>query len=203
MTLYYYYTYIYYVSVSIIYNWQVRVAWGDDRRGCDGLAQVEVVARQIPSRSRPTTGRSSRAYATEKASILYSRQELAERLRLAWKHREQNKANIDIFLAHNMAVEERCESGLSMSTPPTPLSREETDLMRYEEKSPRNLKISGNLGDRGKEIRETDHGDERECEGKLETTSGMMKSNLINQDETKNVEKKEAENEVLDNYIVQ
>lgn len=156
------------------------------------------MARQIPSRSRPTTGRSSKAYATtEKASILYSRQELAERLRLAWKHREQNKANIDIFLAHNVAVEERCESGLSISTPPTPLSREETDLMQNEEKSPQNLKISGNLGDRGKEIRELDHGDERECEGKLKTTCGMMENSLINKEiVTKNVEKKEAENEV-------
>lgn len=159
---------------------------------------MEVVARQIPSRSRPTTGRSSRAYATEKASILYSRQELAERLRLAWKHREQNKANIDIFLAHNVTVEERCESGLSMSTPPTPLSKEETDLMQDEERSPRNLKISGNLGGRGKESREIDHEDERECQGKLEITPGFMDNDLINKDEnvTKSVEKKGLENEV-------
>ncbi|XP_025262502.1 uncharacterized protein LOC105258219 isoform X2 [Camponotus floridanus] len=180
---------------------KVRVAWGDDRRGCDGLAQVEVVARQIPSRSRPTTGRSSRSYATEKASILYSRQELAERLRLAWKHREQNKANIDIFLAHNVAVEERCESGLSMSTPPTPLPKEEADLMPDEERSPQNLKISGNSGDRGRKTREIEHEDERERDGKLEISSGMMENNLMNKDEnvTKSVEKKGTENEKTTN----
>lgn len=95
---------------------------------------MEVVARQIPSRSRPATGHRSagRNYvvrtagaAVEKASILYSRQELAERLRLAWKHREENKANIDIFLAHGFAVEERCGSELSMSAPPTPLPRKD------------------------------------------------------------------------------
>lgn len=176
----------------------MRVAWGDDRRGCDGLAQVEVVARQIPSRSRPTTGRSGRTYATaEKASILYSRQELAERLRLAWKHREQNKANIDIFLAHNVAVEERCESELSMSTP---LPREEPDFTQDEEKSPRNLEISGNLrGDREKKAHEIDHGNERECERKLEAASGIMKNNLlIKKDENiaKHVEKQGGENEV-------
>ncbi|EFN60502.1 hypothetical protein EAG_10263 [Camponotus floridanus] len=187
---------------------KVRVAWGDDRRGCDGLAQVEVVARQIPSRSRPTTGRSSRSYATEKASILYSRQELAERLRLAWKHREQNKANIDIFLAHNVAVEERCESGLSMSTPPTTLPKEEADLMPDEERSPQNLKISGNSGDRGRKTREIEHEDERERDGKLEISSGMMENNLMNKDEnvTKSVEKKGTENEacisIRDHQIV-
>jgi len=97
-----------------------------------------------------------------------------------------------------VAVEERCESGLSMSTPPTPLSREEADLMQDEERSPRNLKISGNLGDRGKKTRKIDHEDEREREGKLEITSGIMENNLINKDEnvTKSVEKKETENEV-------
>lgn len=62
----------------------------------------------------------------EKASILYSRQELTERLRLAWKHREENKANIDIFLAHGV-VEERCDSESSnyttISEPQTPISK--------------------------------------------------------------------------------
>ncbi|XP_029166138.1 uncharacterized protein LOC114936946 [Nylanderia fulva] len=184
---------------------KVRVAWGDDRRGCDGLAQVEVVARQIPSRSRPTTGRSGRNYATaEKASILYSRQELAERLRLAWKHREQNKANIDIFLAHNVAVEERCESELSMSTP---LPREEPDFTQDEEKNPRNLEISRKEdvpleGGRERKKGEIDKRDEGEGERKLEAASGIMENNLlIKKDESvaKNVEKQGGENEGTSN----
>lgn len=177
----------------------MRVAWGDDRHDCDGLAQVEVVARQIASRSRPTTGRSGRTYATaEKASILYSRQELAERLRLAWKHREQNKGNIDIFLAHNVAVEERCESELSMSTPPTPFSGEEPDLMKDERKSSQNLKISGNLEDREKKS-EIDNGSERECERKLEVASGIMENDLLmkkDENVTKGMEKEREANEV-------
>ncbi|XP_050447563.1 uncharacterized protein LOC126849614 [Cataglyphis hispanica] len=181
---------------------KVRVAWGDDRHDCDGLAQVEVVARQIPSRSRPTTGRSGRTYATtEKASILYSRQELAERLRLAWKHREQNKANIDIFLAHNVAVEERCESELSMSTPPTPFSGEESDLMKDERKSSQNLKISGNLEDREKKS-EIDNRSERECERKLEVASAMMENDLLmkkDENVTKGMEKEREENEKTTN----
>lgn len=111
----------------------MRVAWSDDQRGCDGdLERVEVIARQIPGRSRQTTsGRSAgRSYVgAEKASILYSRQELAERLRLAWKHREENRANIDIFLAHGFAVEERCDSELSISSPAT-LLRKEPDSSR-------------------------------------------------------------------------
>lgn len=177
----------------------MRVAWGDDRRGCDNLAQVEVVARQIPSRSRPTTGRSGRTYATaEKASILYSRQELAERLRLAWKHREQNKANIDIFLAHGVTVEERCDSQLSMSTPPTPLSRKEPNSIRDEGKD-QHLAVSSNLGDRGKETGENhDNEDERLCGKKLETASRLMKNDLLTKaDETtvQDVKKEERDNE--------
>lgn len=76
---------------------------------------MEVVARQIPGRSRPSTGKSRAFVAIEKPTILYSRQELAERLRLAWKHREENKANINIFLARSI-LEERCESEMSNHT---------------------------------------------------------------------------------------
>ncbi|TGZ49164.1 uncharacterized protein [Temnothorax longispinosus] len=179
---------------------KVRVAWGDDRRGCDGLAQVEVVARQIPGRSRPPTGRSGRAYATtEKASILYSRQELAERLRLAWKHREQNKANIDIFLAHGVAVEERCDSQLSMSAPPTPLSRKKPNSIQDEKKVQRNPAASNNMRDRGKETREDDAiEDGRSCGKKLETASRLTENDLLTkgvEKVAKSVEKEERDNE--------
>ncbi|KOC67474.1 hypothetical protein WH47_11653 [Habropoda laboriosa] len=92
---------------------KVRVAWKETRsKNEKELEQVEVVARQIPGRSRPITGRSRGFVGIEKPSILYSRQELAERLRLAWKHREQNKANINIFLARG-TIAERCDSEMS------------------------------------------------------------------------------------------
>lgn len=154
------------------------------------------MARQIPSRSRPTTGRSGRAYATtEKASILYSRQELAERLRLAWKHREQNKANIDIFLAHGVAVEERCDSQLSISTPPTPLPRKEPNSIQDERKGQRNPAAPSNLGDREKETREDhDNGDERLCGKKLEAASRLMENNLLAKGDEKAAESAEKEN---------
>jgi len=179
----------------------VRVAWGDDRHGCNNLTQVEVVARQIPSRSRPTTGRSGRNYATtEKASILYSRQELAERLRLAWKHREQNKANIDIFLAHGMAVEERCDSQLSMSIPSSPLSTKEPNSIRDEGKSQQNLAATSNLRDRGKKtLEDYDNGDEGLCETKLESASRLIKKDLLTKGDektTESVEKQGRDNEV-------
>lgn len=179
----------------------MRVAWGDDGRGCDNLAQVEVVARQIPSRSRPATGRSSRTYATaEKATILYSRQELAERLRLAWKHREQNKANIDIFLAHGVAEKERCDSQLSISAPPTPLSKEEPNSTRDERKVQRNPALN-NVGDQGKETRNDDiNQDGRSCGKKLETASRLIKDDLLTKGTEKvagSVEKQERDNEVF------
>ncbi|XP_011878538.1 PREDICTED: uncharacterized protein LOC105567897 [Vollenhovia emeryi] len=185
---------------------KVRVAWGDDRRGCDNLTQVEIVARQIPGRSRPATGRSSRAYGTtEKASILYSRQELAERLRLAWKHREQNKANLDIFLAHGVAVEERCESQLSVSVPPTPVSRKELDSVRDEKKAQRNPAGLHNVGDRGKETCEDEDEDERLEKKGLETAPRLMENDLLPKGAEKvarSVEREKGDNKgpVTDSY---
>lgn len=168
---------------------QVRVAWSDDRRGCDGdLERVEVVARQIPGRSRQTTsGRSSgRSYVVgaEKASILYSRQELAERLRLAWKHREENRANIDIFLAHGFAVEERCDSELS--TPATPLPKEPDSIYCHEKTLNWNIgervkpsdpveSRDGSSENRGKEIEHEIDNDELEAASKTTKDDSMTR----------------------------
>ncbi|XP_076763858.1 uncharacterized protein LOC143431186 [Xylocopa sonorina] len=104
---------------------KVRVAWKQNRQKTEEeLEQVEVVAHQIPGRSKPTIPRSKVFMGLEKPTILYSRQELAERLRLAWKHREENKANISIFLARG-TLDERCDSVMSNSTtitnPPSPV----------------------------------------------------------------------------------
>ncbi|XP_003396952.3 uncharacterized protein LOC100642491 isoform X2 [Bombus terrestris] len=98
---------------------KVRVAWKENRQKNDEkLEQVEVVARQIPGRSKSTTRRSKDFDGIDKPTILYSRLELAERLRLAWKHREKNKANINIFLARE-TVDERCDSEMSNHTTTT------------------------------------------------------------------------------------
>lgn len=100
-------------------EFQVRVAWKENRQKNDEkLEQVEVVARQIPGRSKSTTRRSKDFDGIDKPTILYSRLELAERLRLAWKHREKNKANINIFLARE-TVDERCDSEMSNHTTTT------------------------------------------------------------------------------------
>ena len=134
---------------------KIRIAWGEQKSKSD--EQVEIIARQIPGKSRPPTARSlktsSRPSISEKATILYTRQELAERLRLAWKQREENKSNIDIFLAHN-TVEERSDSQLSTSTsgtaPPTPLPRplqkRRQELQKVENPSPKIITF-GNLKD--------------------------------------------------------
>ncbi|XP_035725466.1 uncharacterized protein LOC118443095 isoform X1 [Vespa mandarinia] len=110
---------------------KVRIAWGERHRENDSIDHVEVVARQITGKSKSALKKSqtrNMIVNEEKASILYSRQELTERLRLAWKHREENKANIDIFLAHGV-VEERCDSESSnyttISEPQTPISKSE------------------------------------------------------------------------------
>lgn len=197
----------------------MRVAWGDNHRGdCDGdLEQVKVVARQIPNRSRPMTGHQSggRNYigTTEKTSILYSRQELAERLRLAWKHRE-NRANIDIFLAHGFAVEERCDSELSMCASMTPLPNEEFDSIAQDQ-DPDKEKIQWNseaiatpekLNDVLGELRNGNMDFDRETEtrkidGKEEIASPRVMENdskvdsVVNKDEEDIMESAEKERE--------
>ena len=103
----------------------VRIAWSDDPRVgvVDGTENtVEIVACQIgtSAKSRPASNCRqprivSRNSGTDQTSLLYSRQELAERLRLAWKQREANKSNIDVFLAHG-TTEERSDSRLSSSS---------------------------------------------------------------------------------------
>ncbi|KAH0535343.1 hypothetical protein KQX54_015976 [Cotesia glomerata] len=90
---------------------KVRIAWSSS--GLDE-SKVEVVASRIGTSAKTRGLSNSSLMNSDKATILYSRQELAERLRLAWKQREANKSNIDIFLAHETIDESsRCDSRLS------------------------------------------------------------------------------------------
>ncbi|CAG5082341.1 Protein of unknown function [Cotesia congregata] len=90
---------------------KVRIAWSSS--GLDET-KVEVVASRIGTSAKTRGLSNSSLMNSDKATILYSRQELAERLRLAWKQREANKSNIDIFLAHETIDESsRCDSRLS------------------------------------------------------------------------------------------
>lgn len=151
-------------SYLLLYNQNIRVAWGkNDNNNRSGLTPVEVTAHQIPSRFKSTTKRSGKDCLATDLSILYSRQELAERLRLAWKHREENKANIDIFLAHGM---ENCDSELSISVSPTPSSIKDSEYVQDDVSW--HMKIS-NVGLHQKEICEFDNKNEKECEKILET----------------------------------
>lgn len=76
---------------------------------------------------------------SEKATILYSRQELAERLRLAWKQREKNKSNIDIFLAHNAFEDDRYNSKVTSNTEDEEEKEEGGDEEEGEKKNTQNL----------------------------------------------------------------
>ncbi|XP_043286150.1 probable serine/threonine-protein kinase dyrk2 [Venturia canescens] len=128
---------------------EVRIAWGTDEQGLAPVTRaennnpateggrVEVVACQIvtgKSRALPNSrqpriinrtsnnsGGNNNNNNNAGSTLLYSRQELAERLRLAWKQREANKSNIDVFLAQG-TTEERSDSRLSNSSSPDPSS---------------------------------------------------------------------------------
>lgn len=78
----------------------VRIAWSERRQvSCEGDVSVGVVVQRCKGLPRPVTTKPVKS-PTPPDSILYSRTQLNERLRLAWKDR-QERPNIDIFLARN------------------------------------------------------------------------------------------------------
>lgn len=111
----------------------VKLAWTDRRQQSlqqegpgVGDPQVEVVAKRCTGQPRPVTAKPHRpatgnlpAIGGEKDTILYTRQQLAERLRRAWREREQSRPNLDIFLAQN-SVEPDTKSCLDSPTDPSP-----------------------------------------------------------------------------------
>ncbi|KAG8337111.1 hypothetical protein J6590_031089 [Homalodisca vitripennis] len=78
----------------------VRIAWTERRQvSCEGDVPVGVVVQRCKGLPRPVTAKPAKT-AAPPDTILYSRQQLAERLRIAWRDR-QERPNLDIFLAHN------------------------------------------------------------------------------------------------------
>lgn len=80
-----------------------------------------MVAHKVRGVPRPVTAKPAQR-STPPTSILYSRQQLAERLRLAWRDRQQ-RPNLDIFLAHKS----REEPPLSVREIITEIERNSTD----------------------------------------------------------------------------
>ncbi|XP_011495018.1 PREDICTED: uncharacterized protein LOC105359945 [Ceratosolen solmsi marchali] len=144
---------------------RVRVAWSEQTLKPKNDGGVEIVARQIPTGklTRSTNGRDNKSVAgrcplRDRATILYSRQELAERLREAWRQREVNKSNIDIFLAHN-TVEDRCDSVMSTETNPTVRS-----TSKLHKKS--DQRTDGDHAQNVKLINETNNAKDKKSDGK-------------------------------------
>lgn len=88
----------------------MKLAWTDIKQKDSSKSDVEVVAKRCIGQRRPVTCKSHRSAAGNlpniggsKDTILYTRQQLAERLRRAWREREQSRPNLDIFLAHTNA----------------------------------------------------------------------------------------------------
>lgn len=93
----------------------VKVAWAENRQSSSSSNRDDtmppmratrftdpVEVKKCKEHKRPTTAKLRTQSSIEKDSLLYTRQELAERLRKAWKDREENKQNLDIFLTHNV-----------------------------------------------------------------------------------------------------
>lgn len=85
----------------------IKIAWGENRPPQDinqirnKIMQEPVEVKKCIEYRRPATAKLRTQKSVDRDSILYTRQELAERLRNAWIDREQNKQNINIFLNHN------------------------------------------------------------------------------------------------------
>lgn len=79
-----------------------KLAW-TDRQPAPSSPVGAVIAQRVAGQPRPQTGGGGRRLLPALAlqdSLLFSRQQLAERLRRAWREREARRPNLDIFLAH-------------------------------------------------------------------------------------------------------
>ena len=86
----------------------MKLAWADNKQRDNSKKNVELVAKRCVGQHRPVSLKSHRSAAGKLPNIggsmdtiLYTRQQLAERLRRAWREREQSRPNLDIFLAHS------------------------------------------------------------------------------------------------------
>lgn len=86
----------------------VKLAWADNKERDNSKKNVELVAKRCVGQHRPVSLKSHRSPAGNLPNIggsmdtiLYTRQQLAERLRHAWREREQSRPNLDIFLTHS------------------------------------------------------------------------------------------------------
>ena len=109
---------------AVIRTRAVKLAWADNKQKDNSKDNVEVVAKRCIGQRRPVTCKSHRSAAGNlpnigggKDTILYSRQQLAERLRRAWREREQSRLNLDIFLAHTNVESTGDEDPLAVHPP--------------------------------------------------------------------------------------
>jgi hypothetical protein len=98
------------------------VAWTDNRQ--EDNDNVEVIAKRCTGQPRPVTCKPHLpSIGGDKDTILYTRQQLAERLRRAWLEREQSGRSLDIFLAHsNLVSKEEDDSPTDTTQSPSPIT---------------------------------------------------------------------------------
>jgi hypothetical protein len=102
----------------------VKLAWADNKQKDNSKNNVEVVAKRCVGQHRPVFLKSHRSVAGNlpniggcKDSILYTRQQLAARLRCAWREREQSRPNLNIFLTHSNVESTGEDNRLAVDTP--------------------------------------------------------------------------------------
>lgn len=86
----------------------MKLAWADNKQRDNSKKNVELVAKRCVGQHRLVSLKNHHSsdgnlpnIGGGMDTILYTRQQLAERLRRAWREREQSGPNLDIFLAHS------------------------------------------------------------------------------------------------------
>lgn len=85
----------------------IKIAWGENQERTKKIPDTVEVKKCVEYR-RPTTAKLRTQKSIDRDSILYSRQDLAEKLRKAWMER-QEKQNINIFLHHEKESDQENE----------------------------------------------------------------------------------------------
>lgn len=137
---------------SIVRPRPVKIAWSERRQlsqDIDNSVGVEVVAQRCKGQPRPVTAKPARSnlLSVQNDTILYSREQLAERLRVAWRERQETRPNLDIFLAHNsldhgvndediLASSRDCASSVTSSPVPTIVKQNDDKLYTFPSGAP-------------------------------------------------------------------
>lgn len=170
------------------------MAWTERRQ--EDADSVAVVAKRCLGQPRPVSCKPHLpSIGGDKDSILYTRQELAERLRRAWRQREESGHSLDIFLAHSSVESKEDNCSPIDTTQTTSLIPEDASLseprnnIRDSNSTRKNTALSSQNNLNNLSCYSTTLGASKNASVKKHSKTPVLKSNLSTQHTGRSVAK--------------